>query len=68
MRNYKNLECLIINEREIRHEFRDRSNDLKVLIKKLSKEQKIKNLIVTSGKREQHSTIWRIINLYILKL
>ena len=51
MRNYKNLECLIINEREIRHEFRDRSNDLKVLIKKLSKEQKIKNLIVTSGKK-----------------
>ena len=41
MRNYKNLECLIINEREIRHEF-DRSNDLKVLIKKLSKEQKKK--------------------------
>ncbi len=51
MRNYKNLECLIINEREIRHEFRDRSNDLKILIKKLSKEQKIKNLIVTSGKK-----------------
>ena len=51
MRNYKNLECLIINEREIRHEFRDRLNDLKVLIKKLSKEQKIKNLIVTSGKK-----------------
>ncbi len=51
MRNYKNLECVIINEREIRHEFRDRSNDLKILIKKLSKEQKIKNLIVTSGKK-----------------
>ena len=31
--------------------FRDQSNDL-VLIKKLSKEQKIKNLIVTSGKKE----------------
>ena len=51
MRKYKNVDCLIINEREIRHELRDRSKDLKILIKKLSKDQKIKNLIVTSGKK-----------------
>ncbi len=51
MRNYKNLKCLIINEREIRHELRDRLNDIKLLIKKLSKEQKIENVIVTRGKK-----------------
>ena len=49
MRKYKNIDCLIINEKEIRHELRDRTGDLKILIKKLSKEQKIKNLIVTRG-------------------
>ena len=49
MRKYSNIDCLIINEKEIRHELRDRTNDLKILIKKLSKEQKIKNLVVTRG-------------------
>jgi len=49
MRKYRNIDCLIINEKEIRHELRDRTNDLKILIKKLSKEQKIKNLVVTRG-------------------
>ena len=51
MKKYKNLDCLVINEKEIRHELRDRSSNLKVLIKKLSIEQKINNLIVTSGKK-----------------
>ena len=51
MRNYKNLDCLVINEKEIRHELRDRSSNLKLLIKKLAIEQKINNLIVTSGKK-----------------
>ncbi len=50
MKKYKNFECLVINEKEIRHEMRDRSSDLKILIKKLSSDQKIKNLIVTRGK------------------
>ena len=49
MRQYRNINCLIINEKEIRHELRDRSNDLKILIKKLAKEQKIQNLVVTRG-------------------
>ncbi len=51
MKKYKNIDCLVINEKEIRYELRDRSSDLKILIKKLSKKQKIKNLIVTSGKK-----------------
>lgn len=49
MRKYKGIECLIINEKEIRHELRNRSSDVKNLMKKLSKEQKIKNIVVTRG-------------------
>ena len=49
MRKYKGIECLIINEKEIRHELRNRTSDVKTLIKRLSKEQKIKNIIVTRG-------------------
>ena len=49
MRNYKNLDCVIINQKELEMEFRDRSTDLRNLIKKLSKINNIKNLIVTQG-------------------
>lgn len=49
IRNYKNLDCLIINEKEMRHELRSRNGELKNLTKKLSREQKIKKLIVTRG-------------------
>jgi len=51
MRNYKNINCVIINENEIRHELRDKNSNIKILMKKLSKEQKIKNLVVTRGTR-----------------
>ena len=50
MKKYKNFDCLVINEKELRHELRDRFSDLKLLMKKLSNEQKINNLIVTCGK------------------
>ena len=49
MRKYKGIECLIINEKEIRHELRDRTSDVKILMKKLSREQKIRNIVVTRG-------------------
>ena len=49
MRNYKNIDCVIINEREIRHELRDKNSKLEFLMKRLSKEQNIKNLVVTRG-------------------
>ena len=49
MRNYKNIDCVIINEKEIKHELRDRNEKLEVLIKKLSNDQNIKNLVVTQG-------------------
>ena len=49
IRNYINLDCVIINEKEMRHELRSRDGDLKKLTAKLAKEQKIKKLIVTRG-------------------
>ena len=49
MRNYKNVDCVIINEKEIRHELRDKNGIINSLIKKLSQEQNIKNLVVTQG-------------------
>ena len=51
MRNYKNVDCVIVNEREIQHEMRDRNNKTEFLMKKLSLQQKIKNMIVTRGKK-----------------
>ena len=49
MKNYTNVNCVIINEKEIRHELRDRNSNIENLMKKFSFEQKIKNLIVTRG-------------------
>lgn len=48
--NYNNLDFLILNEREIRHEFRDRTCSLEILMKKLVLKKKIKVLLVTRGK------------------
>ncbi len=50
MRNYKNVDCVIVNEREIQHEMRDKNNKIEFLMKKLSSQQKIKNVVVTRGK------------------
>ena len=41
MRNYKNINCVIINEKEIRHEMRSKNKDINFLMKKLSQEQNI---------------------------
>jgi bifunctional ADP-heptose synthase (sugar kinase/adenylyltransferase) len=49
IRNYKNFNTLIINEKEIRHEMREKSLKLETLMVKLSIEKNIKNLIVTRG-------------------
>ena len=49
MRNYKNVDCVIINEKEIRHETRDRNSKIENLMKSLADQQNIKNLIVTQG-------------------
>ena len=49
MRNYENVNCVIINERELRHELRNKNGNLEILMKRLTKEQNIKNLVVTQG-------------------
>ena len=49
MQKYKNLDCLIINENEIRQELRDKNGDLEVLMKHLAKKQNITDLVVTRG-------------------
>ena len=50
MRKYKNIECVIVNEKELRHEMRDKNGRIEILMKKFSIKQGIKNLIVTQGK------------------
>ena len=49
LKKYKNCDCVIINEREIRQELRDKNKKIEILMRKLSFSQKIKNLIVTRG-------------------
>jgi rfaE bifunctional protein kinase chain/domain/rfaE bifunctional protein nucleotidyltransferase chain/domain len=49
LQNYKKSDCVIINERELRHEFRDRYSDIKILIKKLSRNNKYSYILVTRG-------------------
>ncbi len=49
MRNYKNVNCVIINERELRHELRDKNSSVESLQKELAYKQNIKFLIVTKG-------------------
>ena len=51
MKNYKDVDCVIINENEIKHELRDKNSNIKFLMKKLSISQKISNLVVTRGTR-----------------
>lgn len=48
---YQNINFAIINEVELRHEMRNRYEDIQKLMSKLSKKLKIKNLIVTAGKK-----------------
>lgn len=49
MRNYRNINCVIINEKEIRHEMRNKNGKIEFLMKELSHKQNIENIIVTRG-------------------
>ena len=51
MKNYVNFNTLIINEKEIRHEMRDKNSKVEKLMISLSKERNVENLIVTMGNR-----------------
>jgi bifunctional ADP-heptose synthase (sugar kinase/adenylyltransferase) len=50
IKNYKNFNTLIINEKEIRHEMRDKASKVESLMTLLAKEKNIQNLIVTMGR------------------
>ena len=49
MDKYEKVECVIINESELRHEFRNRDGDLDYLMKILSQNLKASNVVVTRG-------------------
>lgn len=49
LRNYSNLMCIVINERELRHETRDRVSDIKKLILEISRVRKFKYILITRG-------------------
>ena len=49
LRKYNNIDVLVINENELRHELRDRVSEIKKLGLRLLKELKIKILVVTRG-------------------
>ena len=48
---YKNIKLVVINEGELRHEFRDRISDPGILAKKLMKKLNINEMLVTSGRK-----------------
>lgn len=50
LQKYKNIDAVIINETELRHEMRNKKDDIKELTLKLQKKINAKNLIVTRGK------------------
>ena len=49
IKNYKNFNTLIINEKELRNETRDKSSKIENLMMNLSKDRNLKNLVVTRG-------------------
>lgn len=49
LKKYKNFNNLLINESELRHEFKDKVSNINILAKKISIQQNIKNVVVTRG-------------------
>ena len=49
LKNFSGVDCVIINENELRYEMRSKKEKIEFLMKKLIKEMKIKNLVVTRG-------------------
>ena len=49
MKKYKNVDCVIINNSELRHELRNKIDKIEKLMKVVSKQLRVKNLIVTRG-------------------
>ena len=49
IQKYKNVDCVIINETELRHELRDKNGKIDTLAKKLARMINISNLVITRG-------------------
>jgi len=49
LRNYTNIDFMVINELELRHEMRSKDEKIQILMKQLSKKQKINYLVITRG-------------------
>ncbi len=49
LKNFNGVDCVIINENELRYEMRSKNEPIEFLMKKLVKEMNLKNLIVTRG-------------------
>ena len=49
IQKYKNVDCVVMNENELRHELRNKSDKINLLTKKLSQLNNIENLIITKG-------------------
>ncbi len=49
LKNFSGVDCVIINENELRYEMRSKNEKIEFLMKKLIKEMNLKNLIVTRG-------------------
>ena len=47
--NYRNIDCVIINETELRHELRDQETDVELLMKTLANTLQVQILVVTQG-------------------
>jgi rfaE bifunctional protein kinase chain/domain/rfaE bifunctional protein nucleotidyltransferase chain/domain len=50
LNKYNNIDCGIINLSELKYEFRNKIDKTELLLKKLSKNKRIRNAIVTQGK------------------
>ena len=50
MDKYEQVQCIVINETELRHQFREKEGSLIPLMKKLSIKHKTRNVVVTQGK------------------
>ncbi len=51
IQKYKNINCVVMNEQELRQELRDKNQKIEILAKKLSDMLKIKNLVITRGSK-----------------
>ena len=49
LKRFKGVDCMVINESELRYEMRDQNNKIETLMKKLKKDLKLNKLILTRG-------------------